>query len=152
MRQYWQTLVVSGLLTLLTACGGDTNSPPETASTATTATPTAPATEPVATTADTTVAQEASPSISIAIPTATPEGQALYDKQCKICHDQGLLDAPKLRDSANWQARIAKIDDIDTFYQRAINGYNKMPAQVTDGVSANDVKLAVDYMVATTAQ
>lgn len=107
---------------------------------------------PVSTATSETTHLATQPSISITIPVASIEGQALYDKQCNICHGQGLLNAPKLRDTKDWQARIAKIDDIDTFYERAISGYNKMPAQVTDEVSADDVKLAVDYIVATTAQ
>lgn len=73
------------------------------------------------------------------------EGKARYEQTCKICHDQGLLNAPKLTDKANWAKRLAK--GIDTLHTHSAKGFGKMPAQVTDEVSEAEVYAAVDYMV-----
>ena len=73
------------------------------------------------------------------------EGKARYEKTCKVCHDQGLLNAPKLTDKANWEKRLAK--GIDTLHTHSTKGFGKMPAQVTDEVSEAEVYAAVDYMV-----
>lgn len=75
----------------------------------------------------------------------TVSGQQLYQKQCRLCHDSGLLNAPTLSDKADWQQR--RQAGIETLYQHAIHGYNKMPAQVSGNVSADEVKAAVDYML-----
>ncbi len=72
-------------------------------------------------------------------------GQKRYEATCKMCHDQGLLDAPKLSDKAAWQARVAK--GKDTLYQHSTKGFNKMPAQVQGDVTEAEVKAAVDYML-----
>lgn len=73
------------------------------------------------------------------------EGKARYEKTCKICHEQGLLDAPKLTDKAGWAKRLEK--DMNTLYTHSAKGFNKMPAQVTADVSEAEVYAAVDYMV-----
>lgn len=73
------------------------------------------------------------------------EGKARYEKTCKICHEQGLLNAPKLTDKAGWEKRLAK--GIDTLHTHSAKGFGKMPAQVTDEVSEAEVYAAVDYMV-----
>lgn len=75
----------------------------------------------------------------------TTSGEQLYQKQCQLCHDSGLLDAPTLNDKADWQRR--RQAGVEMLYEHAIHGYNKMPAQVSDTVSADEVKAAVDYML-----
>ena len=73
------------------------------------------------------------------------EGRARYEKTCRICHDQGLLDAPKLTAKADWAKRLDK--GIDTLHKHSAKGFGKMPAQVTGEVSEAEVYAAVDYMV-----
>lgn len=73
------------------------------------------------------------------------EGKARYEKTCKVCHDQGLLDAPKLTDKANWAKRLDK--GIDTLHTHSAKGFGKMPAQATGDVSEAEVYAAVDYIV-----
>lgn len=73
------------------------------------------------------------------------EGKARYEKTCKICHEQGLLDSPKLTDKANWAKRLEK--GIDTLHTHSAKGFGKMPAQATGDVSEAEVYAAVDYMV-----
>ena len=79
-------------------------------------------------------------------PLAADAGKTLYEARCKICHEGGMLNAPRLSDKAAWAPRLAKGNE--TLYQHSINGFNKMPAQASDGVSEAEVKAAVDYMVA----
>ena len=84
--------------------------------------------------------------------TAEPEvlaadaGAVLYEKQCKVCHEKGLLAAPVFGDKEAWTPRIAK--GIDTLHMHSAKGFNQMPAQASDTVSEAQVYAAVDYMVA----
>lgn len=76
-------------------------------------------------------------------------GKARYEQSCHLCHTQGLLNAPKMTDKTAWQPRLAK--GIDTLHHNAIHGFGKMPAQAVDGISPDEVKAAVDYMVSQVA-
>lgn len=73
------------------------------------------------------------------------EGKQRYEQTCRVCHDQGLLDAPKLTDKAEWAKRLEK--GVDVLYEHSAKGYNKMPAQATGAVSEAEVYAAVDYML-----
>lgn len=73
------------------------------------------------------------------------EGKARYEKTCKLCHEQGLLNAPKLTDKAEWTKRLEK--GVDTLRTHSAKGFGRMPAQVTNEVSEAEVYSAVDYMV-----
>ncbi|WP_350561198.1 c-type cytochrome [Psychrobacter sp. CAL346-MNA-CIBAN-0220] len=83
--------------------------------------------------------------------TAEPEvlaadaGAKLYEVQCKVCHQNGLLNAPKYGDTAAWSARITK--GKETLYTHSSKGFNKMPPQANDKVSEAQVHAAVDYML-----
>ena len=85
-------------------------------------------------------------------PEAEPEvlaadaGAQLYEKQCKVCHENGLLEAPKFGDKAAWAPHLAK--DIETLRMHSAKGFNKMPAQAVGDVTEAQVHAAVDYMVA----
>ncbi len=73
------------------------------------------------------------------------EGKKRYETTCKVCHDQGLLEAPKLTDKANWAKRLEK--GVDKLHEHSAKGFNKMPAQATGDVSEAEVYAAVDYMI-----
>ena len=77
---------------------------------------------------------------------AADAGAALYEKQCKVCHEKGLLAAPVFGSKEAWAPRIAK--GIDTLHIHSAKGFNKMPAQASAEVSEAQVHAAVDYMVA----
>ncbi|MFC6380527.1 c-type cytochrome [Psychrobacter glacincola] len=77
---------------------------------------------------------------------AADAGATLYEKQCKVCHEKGLLAAPVFGDKEAWAPRIAK--GIDTLHMHSAKGFNKMPAQASTEVSEAQVHAAVDYMVA----
>ena len=87
---------------------------------------------------------DASPDANQA-PLAADAGATLYNKQCKVCHDSGLLNAPKFGDKAAWAPRLTK--GKETLYLHSATGFNKMPAQVNADVSEAQVHAAVDYMI-----
>ncbi|MER1972966.1 MAG: c-type cytochrome [Psychrobacter alimentarius] len=77
---------------------------------------------------------------------AADAGATLYESNCKVCHDAGLLNAPKYSDKMAWSTRLTK--DRETLYMHSAKGFNKMPAQAVNGVTDAQVKAAVDYMLA----
>lgn len=77
---------------------------------------------------------------------AADAGAQLYEKQCKVCHENGLLEAPKFGDKAAWAPHLTK--DIETLRMHSAKGFNKMPAQAVGDVTEAQVHAAVDYMVA----
>ncbi len=77
---------------------------------------------------------------------AADAGATLYESNCKVCHDAGLLNAPKYGDKMAWSTRLTK--DKETLYMHSTKGFNKMPAQAVNGVTDAQVKAAVDYMLA----
>lgn len=153
-------LSLSALLTLSACSGGDNTAAEEPAAVNETETvvvePEAPvaetevATEP-AVEAEATEVAEAEPA-SAAETAAETEvlaadaGAKLYEKQCKVCHESGLLEAPKFGNKEDWAPHLAK--DIDTLRMHSAKGFNKMPAQANAEVSEAQVHAAVDYMVA----
>ena len=91
--------------------------------------------------ADTATATTAEPELL-----AVDAGAKLYESNCKVCHDNGLLNSPKLGDKEAWAPRIAK--GKDTLHMHSAKGFNKMPAQAANGVTEAQVYAAVDYMIA----
>ena len=77
---------------------------------------------------------------------AADAGAVLYEKQCKVCHEKGLLAAPVFGDKEAWTPRIAQ--GIDTLHMHSAKGFNKMPAQANAEIREAQVYAAVDYMVA----
>ena len=83
---------------------------------------------------------------------ATDAGKVTYDSVCVACHGSGIPGIPQLGDAAGWTPRIEQGND--TLYQRAISGYTgasgiPMPAKGGNpDITDDDVKAAVDYMVA----
>ena len=148
------SLSLSALLAL-SACSGGDNKAEEPAAVNETETvvvePEAPAAETEVVTPEPAV--EAEPTeVPVVEAAAEPEvlaadaGAQLYEKQCKVCHENGLLEAPKFGDKAAWAPHLAK--DIETLRMHSAKGFNKMPAQAVGDVTEAQVHAAVDYMVA----
>ncbi len=78
--------------------------------------------------------------------TASGDGKGTYEKTCQMCHQPGLMNAPKFGDKAAWGPRLAQGNDV--LYEHAIKGFKIMPPKggALDAPDA-DVKAAVDYMV-----
>ena len=141
-------LSLSALLTLSACSGGDNTAADEPAAVneteAVVVEPEAPAeAEPIveAESTEEPVVEAAAPEVL-----AADAGATLYEKQCKACHEKGLLAAPVFGDKEAWAPRIAK--GIDTLHMHSAKGFNKMPAQASTEVSEAQVHAAVDYMVA----
>jgi cytochrome c5 len=72
-------------------------------------------------------------------------GERVYQEVCKVCHEAGLVGAPKLGDKAAWAPRIKR--GIDALYASAINGKDQMPPKGGNrNLSDIEVQRAVVYM------
>jgi cytochrome c len=73
-------------------------------------------------------------------------GQALYDANgCAGCHANAAIGAPVVGDKEAWHAVLEK--GIDAVYANGINGINAMPPKGGTGVSDDEFKQMVDYMI-----
>lgn len=88
-----------------------------------------------------------------AAPAAKPEvlspelaaGKEIYDAHCAMCHDSGMMNAPKPGDKAAWAPRLAQ--GMDTVMKHTIEGLNGMPAKGGAADLTDDqLKSAVDYL------
>ena len=78
---------------------------------------------------------------------ASRNGEKVYKKSCKMCHNTGMLGAPKRTDKAAWKARRAHYDE-QTMVEHTLKGFGKMRAkggckQCTD----EEITAAVEYML-----
>lgn len=77
-------------------------------------------------------------------------GKKIFEAACSACHGAGIAGAPKFGDKAAWSARVAQ--GKETLYTHAIKGYQGkagvMPAKGGSNASDEEVKAAVDYMIA----
>ena len=74
-------------------------------------------------------------------------GKQVYVDSCIICHQNGMMSAPRIGNGANWYQRL-KDSGLTGLYRHTINGYNSMPVKgacVT--CSDNDLISAVDYLL-----
>jgi cytochrome c5 len=81
---------------------------------------------------------------------AVDAGQKLFQSTCTACHGAGIAGAPKFGDKAAWAPRIAQ--GIAVLDGHAISGFQGkagvMPPKGGSSASDDEVKAAVDYMVA----
>lgn len=101
-----------------------------------------------------TSAAPAAPAPAVAAAPAVVEnhpGEGPYKQVCALCHGGGVAGAPKTGDKAAWAPRIAQGND--TLYKHAIEGFTGQAGMMPPkgggtGLSDEQVKLAVDFMVA----
>lgn len=80
-------------------------------------------------------------------PAATADaGKKVYDSYCMACHAAGVAGAPKFGDKAAWAPRIAT--GMDALYASVIKGKGAMPAKGGSPASDDEIKAAVQFMVA----
>nr|WP_284060478.1 c-type cytochrome [Pseudomonas sp. NW5] len=63
-------------------------------------------------------------------------------KHCNACHGVGVLGAPKVGDTAAWQARADAKGGVEGILKTAIAGINAMPAKGTCNDCSDDELLA----------
>ena len=72
-------------------------------------------------------------------------GEEVYKTVCLMCHQAGMLNAPKFGDTQAWAPRIAQ--GYEVLVQHAIKGIRSMPAKGGNAsLSDNEVASAVLYM------
>ena len=75
------------------------------------------------------------------------DGQAVYEKHCKACHEAGLANAPKPGDKAAWEPRVAK--GTDAMLQTVVKGKGAMPPKGTCmSCDEGTLKAAIEVLVA----
>lgn len=68
-------------------------------------------------------------------------------KHCNACHGTGLLNAPKIGDTAAWKERADHQGGLDGILAKAITGVNAMPPKGTCAdCSDDDLKAAIQKM------
>jgi cytochrome c5 len=73
------------------------------------------------------------------------EGEAVYQKACKTCHDMGIAGAPKVKDTAAWEPRLGK--GMDALVASVKGGMGAMPpGGMCLDCSDDDLKAAIEYM------
>ncbi|GAB3534846.1 c-type cytochrome [Photobacterium alginatilyticum] len=73
-------------------------------------------------------------------------GDTVYGTFCVACHGAGVMGAPKKGDAADWEARLAKGNDV--LADHAINGFNAMPAKGSCmDCSDDEIIAAIDHMI-----
>ena len=79
------------------------------------------------------------------------KGEHVYKGTCAMCHATGAAGAPVFGSNADWDLRIAR--GKETLYGHALKGFTGAkgtmpPKGANAGLADDDVKAAVDYMVA----
>ena len=70
------------------------------------------------------------------------DGKAIYDKSCGMCHNTGMAKAPKLG------VKDALKGDPDSLTASAIKGKGIMKPRAGTKLSDEEIKAAVEYMLA----
>lgn len=74
---------------------------------------------------------------------AAADGKAVYNANCAVCHNYL---PPKLGDKAAWAPRLKQ--GTDALVAAVVKGKGTMPPKAgKPGLSENDIKAAVEYMV-----
>lgn len=74
-------------------------------------------------------------------------GQEVVTKYCNTCHSIGLLNAPKVGDTAAWAPRAEAKGGLDGLLKSAISGINAMPPKGTCADCSDDeLKAAIKQM------
>jgi cytochrome c5 len=72
-------------------------------------------------------------------------GEEVYKAVCSVCHQAGMLNAPKFGDAQAWAPRISQ--GYETLVQHALRGIRSMPAKGGNAsLSDAEVAGAVLYM------
>lgn len=91
-------------------------------------------------------------SAAVAPPAASPSlydlqrGEMVFSDNCLRCHGEGLDEAPRLGNAADWEPRVSQ--PLATLIQHAIDGHGRMPPKGGfAALSDAEVSDAVAYVV-----
>lgn len=74
------------------------------------------------------------------------QGRAVYEANCAVCHDNGVMAAPKPGVATDWRQRVSS--GFDVVVHHALEGFNGMPAKGgNQSLLDNDVADATAFMV-----
>lgn len=80
---------------------------------------------------------------SIAMADDIIEGK--YNRSCKMCHEAGLMEAPKTGDKEAWAPRLTQGNEV--LLKHTIEGYKLMPAKgLCQNCSEDDYRKLIDKM------
>lgn len=83
---------------------------------------------------------------STALFAADKPGEQVYNETCIVCHNTGILHAPKMKDDKRW-AKLVK-EGLDDLVPAALAGIRHMPAKGGNpNLSDQEVANAVVWMV-----
>ncbi|MFD1327191.1 c-type cytochrome [Mycoplana ramosa] len=74
-------------------------------------------------------------------------GKEVYESSCAACHAPSniMVSSPKLRDRVQWERRLKA--GFETVLQRAMDGFNAMPAKgACEDCSEEEIEAAIRYM------
>ncbi len=76
------------------------------------------------------------------------DGKAIVDKSCAGCHLVGVMAAPKIGNTKDWEKRAQQ--GLSVLNEHALKGFNNMPAKGGNmSLSVEDIKNAVNYLLQT---
>lgn len=91
-------------------------------------------------------------SVNVAVanvaPAAPQSGAEVAAAACNACHVAGVLGAPKTGDKAAWEARLAAGGGVDGLTASVINGKGSMPARGGASASDDELRAAVEHLLA----
>lgn len=74
------------------------------------------------------------------------EGKKTYSGTCAVCHNNGIMDAPKFGDKAAWAPIIAKT--MTSMINNTVMGFNNMPPKGgKQSLTDTQIADAVAYIV-----
>ena len=85
--------------------------------------------------------------VAVAAGGAARTADDIIGKHCGACHTAGVLDAPKIGDTAAWKARADAAGGLDGILATAISGINSMPPKGTCADCSDDeLRAAIEKM------
>ena len=76
------------------------------------------------------------------------DGQKVVDESCSSCHAAGLMGAPKIGDTAAWQARFNNAGSIGELLASTQRGKGNMPPRGGEaGLTDTELQSAIQYML-----
>lgn len=96
---------------------------------------------------DASAIEKASASGSAAGGGSTMSGEEVFKATCHTCHVPGVLGAPKLTDTAEWEKRFSE-QGLDELYTNAIDGIGNMPPKGGNAsLTKDEMHAAVDFIL-----